>query len=67
MVIVLLVVALAVAVALLVVAVALLVVAVALLVVAVAGVAGPYMPQAGSQLLRHCQYVDLQWPELSLR
>ena len=60
MVIVLLVVALAVA-------VALLVVAVALLVVAVAGVAGPYMPQAGSQLLRHCQYVDLQWPELSLR
>ena len=62
MVIVLLVVALAVAVALLVVAVA-----VALLVVAVAGVAGPYMPQAGSQLLRHCQYVDLQWPELSLR
>ena len=62
MVIVLLVVALAVAVALLVVAVA-----VALLVVAVAGVAGPYMPQAGSQLHRHCQYVDLQWPELSLR
>ena len=62
MVIVLLVVALAVAVALLVVAVA-----VALLVVAVAGVAGPYMPQAGSQLPQHCQYVDLQWPELPLR
>ena len=55
MVIVLLVVAHAVAVALLVVAVA-----VALLVVAVADVAGPYMPQAGSQLPQHCQYVDLQ-------